>query len=286
LLLKRLLNVHTGILLLTCVAAPLLLSLTTGQKSSFLFLILTGTWALWRANKPFASGAIFGLIAFKPHLGIPVGLFMLFRKQWSFVLGCYFSVGLLMVASLMTGFDICTDYFCVTMGFSDYVQSGGYHLEQGFSLWSAWQLAVHDATIAKIATIVSSLAILAGTVYFLRRPSCHQGDNLSRSFSAMTIATVLVSPHLYAYDLAMLLLPAILLSDIAIRRQDNWQNFAPVIALAILLFGMNPLITFGAASGLNLGVPLMVVAWVFTLKSVQEETRAMEPAKATLSPAN
>ena len=287
LLLRRQLQLHTGFLLLSCLAAPVLLSLTTGQKSTVLLLILTATWAAWRKDKPFAAGAIFGLIAFKPHLGIPVGLFMLARKQWSFVMGCYFTVGCLIVGSLATGFDICTDYFSVTMGFTDYVQSGGYHLEQGFSLWSAWQLSVSDPTTAKILTTVSSLVILIGTIIVLRRSDCHRTANRARGFSAMIIATVLLAPHLYAYDLAILVLPALLLGNQAkgdAQNKRDAQNkgesldkatLVPVAALLIVLFGMNPLISIGSMTGLNLGVPLLVVAWAGALQLMQSKPAAV-----------
>jgi hypothetical protein len=258
------------------------LSLTTGQKSSLLLLILTATWALLRAEKPFASGAIFGLIAFKPHLGIPIGLFMLVRRQWSFVMGCYFTVGCLIVASFLTGFEICSDYFGVTMGFTDYVHNEGYHLEQGFSLWSFWQLALQDSRSAQVATLISSLLVLGGTAFSLRSTAAKsatkplaerlsdQRDPLARGFSAMTIATLLVAPHLYAYDLTMLLLPAVLLSDLAWRHPTDRATRVSLVALAIVLFGMYPLMVVAAATGWQLGVPLMLVAWVFVLRSTQD----------------
>ena len=274
--LKRSLNVHNGILLVACLAAPLLLSLTTGQKSSVLFFVLVSTFCLLRSNKPFLAGAAFGLIAFKPHLGIPIGLFMLARRQWSFVTGCLLMVGCLVVASLATGMDNCADYFSLTLGFTDYVHNGGYHLEQGFSLWSAWQLALSDRTLAKFFTVTFSLIVIGGTAFLLRKPECHQGDNLLRSFSAMILATVLVSPHLYAYDLAMLLVPTILLSHLAIRRMESLWQLVPVIALGIVLFGTNLLIQFAAVSGINLGVLLMIVAWGSILGSTRLKTVTQE----------
>jgi len=283
--LKRSLNVHHWLLLSACVAAPLLLSLTTGQKSSLLFLILTGTFCLMRADKPFLAGAFFGLIAFKPHLGIPIGLFMLIHRQWSFVIGCYITVGCLIVASLATGFDICTDFFGVTMGFTNYVHNGGYHLEQGFSLWSAWQLALSDREMAKILTIVTTLIVLAGTAFALRKKESLQGDQLLTSMSIMTIATVLVAPHLYAYDLAMLLLPLILLGHQLIQRfqtapSQSPGQYLPVAALAIVLLGMSPLIWLASFTGINFGVVLMFAAWA----SIVFGGRHCSPQHAMYSP--
>jgi hypothetical protein len=278
LVLRRCLPATAGWLLLACLTAPLLLSLSSGQKSSLLLLILTGTWALLHQRRPFTSGMVFGMIAFKPHLGIPVGLFMLVTRQWRFVGGCALTVSVLIAASLLTGLQNCSDYVGVVTGFADYVHHGGYHLEQGFSLWSFWQLAVGDDTLARIATLVCGSLVLGVTARSLSQPAAFQGDNLSRSFSAMTIATVLVAPHLYAYDLTMLLLPAILLGEMALRQPRQWLTILPLIALAILLFGMQGLVNLAAISRLNAGVPLMLGVWALTLIALKPQ-----PADQTTS---
>lgn len=273
---RRVTHLHIGLLLATCFSAPLLLSLTTGQKSTVLLLILATTFWAYRSNKKFLSGAVFGLIAFKPHLGVPIGLFMLFRREYSFVMGCYFSVFVLIVASLFTGFDVCTDYFAVVMGFSDYVQTGGYHLEKGFSLWSAWQLMANDPLVAKIGTIASSLIILGGTAWTLRKPERMQGDEALRSFSAMVMATVLVAPHLYGYDLTMLVLPALLLTQFFLnqRRAGTNVNLVAPALLAVLLVGMDGCSWVATQTGIQIGVILLAISWFLALRPFKYDTIA------------
>ena len=282
-IIRRVTRLHVGLVLASCLAAPLLLSLTTGQKSSVLLLILAATFWAYRENKKFLAGAVFGLIAFKPHLGVPIGLFMLARKEYSFVMGCYFSVFSLIVVSIFTGFDVCTDYFSVVMGFSEYVQTSGYHLEKGFSIWSAVQMGVSDPTVAKVATVVSSLAVLGGTAWILRKPERMQGDEALRSFSAMVMATVLVAPHLYGYDLTMLILPALLLTQFYLnqKRAGAKSNLIAPALLVVVLVGMDACSWLALHSGIQLGVVLLVASWFLALQPFKYEGMPVENSAVT-----
>jgi hypothetical protein len=77
----------------------------------------------------------------------------------------------------------------------------------------------------------------------------------------MIVATVLLSPHLYTYDLTVLLLP---LGLAAARRSIGFQPVrdpSPALLwLALFIFclaGLSPKVA--AATGIQLSVPLMVL---------------------------
>ncbi len=263
-LIGRTLNIHRIWILLPCLATPVLLSLSTGQKGTALLLILTCTWCLSRSKQPLAAGVIFGLIAFKPHLGIPIGLFMMARRQWSFAIGCWFTVLALVVCSLLTGFETCLGYFDVTLGFSDYIQNSGYRLEQAFSLWGSIQLAIDDSMMAKVATITMTAIVLLGTCWFLRRKDDSDHD-WSLSFSAMVLATVLVAPHLYTYDLTMLVLPAVLLGHRVFTGQRDWQSVTALCAIVAILFGASVFSQVASLTRIQIAVPLLLLAWALML---------------------
>ncbi|MGI9518143.1 MAG: glycosyltransferase family 87 protein [Pirellulaceae bacterium] len=285
LLLKRFVDIPTWLLLATCIASPVLLSLTTGQKATLLLLILTASFCLWKHGKPFAAGVVFGLIAFKPHLGLPIGLIMLARRETSFVMGTLVTLGLLIVGSGLTGAQVCMDYVDVCLGFGEYVQSVGYHLEQGYSFWSFWQLVLGDAAAARTVTMVSSMAVLLGVMWFVRKPEVREGDQALRAFSAMVIATVLVSPHLYTYDLTMLVLPLALLASLALRPGTDWHQYAAPAALTAVLLGSHFWTYLARLTGIQVAVPILVVTLAWILISMQwaprmATCRAVEPSAA------
>ncbi len=282
LLLQQATRLPTGLLLVVCITSPVLLSLTTGQKGTLLLLILTATFALWKNGKPFAAGAIFALIAFKPHLGLPIGLFMLVRREWSFVLGTFCALAFLIGGSLLTGMELCKDYIDVCLGFGQYVQSGGYHLEQGFSFWSFWQLALGEAMVARVATLACSLAVLLAVAWCVRRAAAlADGDQALRAFSAMVLATVLVSPHLYSYDLTMLVLPLGLLASLALRPAAASQDYVAPAALAAVLLGSNIWTGIARITAVQPGVLILVVALGGLLFRMQQAPGiATEPSGA------
>ena len=267
-LLKKYGTVPTAMLVVLCLSAPVLISLGSGQKGTLLLLILTASYCLFRANKPLASGVVFALIAFKPHLGLPIGLFMLASQQWRWVAGTIGGLLLLGVVSLLAGPSNCIDFVRVCLGFGDYVQSGGYRLEQGFSLWSGWQMLIADAQIAKGLTLASTAIVIIAAISYLKdRVSSVSQHDIPRVFAAMTLVTIVISPHLYVYDLTMLILPAGLLTRAALDQPACWQNWLPVGLIIGVMFGSYPLINFAALTGFQPGIVMLLAALVLVLRS-------------------
>jgi hypothetical protein len=80
----------------------------------------------------------------------------------------------------------------------------------------------------------------------------------------MVIVTAVTSPHLYLYDLTMLLLPIGLLAATALkskRHEKNYKAWVPVGVLALLLFASQAITMFATASSFQVGVVLLVAAW-------------------------
>ncbi len=285
-LLKYCANVPNPLLFVFCFSAPVLISLGSGQKGSLLLLILTASYGLFRANKPLASGVVFALIAFKPHLGLPIGLFMLASRQWSWVAGSLVGVLVLAVASFLSGPSLCIDYLRVCLGFGDYIQTGGYRLEQGFSLWSGWQMLIADSQIAKGMTLVSTAIVLVAAIGYLRDRVSGNKNEKAHIFAAMTLVTIVISPHLYVYDLTMLILPAGLLARTALDQPARWQNWLPVGLILGVMFGSYPLTQLAVATGFHPGAFLLLIALVLVLRSSRTGTlSADEPGTELVSTA-
>ena len=213
-LLNRYTKIPASILIVMCLSAPVIQSLNGGQKGTLLLLILTSSYVLLRNQRDLLSGLVFALIAFKPHLAIVIGLWMLVSRNWRWCVGAISGVAVLLIASFVSSPELMNGYVNVVLGFGDYVQSGGYNLHESFSLWSFWQLLLGNPTAAKTLTAISSMSLLGASLWYLRKETNQSQTDQSvssaefdRSFAAMVIVTILSSPHLYTYDLTMLLLP-------------------------------------------------------------------------------
>ena len=202
---------HWGKCLIASLAFyPILMCFNTAHKSILLLLILTSTFLLLHHRRSFSAGAIFGLIAFKPHLAILIGVAMLLKRQWQFVLGAIASAGTLVALSFVAGPDLCSDYFQQCLAFGDYSTNAGYQISESHTLLSALQLTVDKASLPALYYMLAGTGVLFVIValYWILRGTLETNSTRFRlQFSALVIATVLLSPHLYTYDLAILLLP-------------------------------------------------------------------------------
>ena len=217
---------------------PLLNCFNMGQKSTFLLLILSGTFVLLHRKRPFLAGAVFGLIVFKPHLGIVIGLTMLLNRQWKFGLGALGVVGIAFCCSWLNHPQLVRDYVGVVSEMSNYVQTGGYQLADSNSLWGATQLTFWwlPGNIVKVIAAALSLVVVALLWRIMQGKIETDSNRFARQFAAMVMAMVLLSPHFYGYDLTLLLLPMLLL--VSSTTPGSWRTHALDRRLGFVLLGI------------------------------------------------
>ena len=274
-LLNRYANVPAPILIVMCLAAPVIESLNAGQKGTLLLLIISASYVLLRQRRDLLSGLVFALIVFKPHLAIVPGIWMLVTKRWSWCAGAILGAAAVIIFSFLISPESISDYANVVLGFGDYVQSGGYNLNESFSCWSFWQQLVSNSSLAKVLTAVTSLLLLGVSLWSSRSQSGRSVSavEVDKSFAAMVIVTMITSPHLYAYDLTMLILPIGLLTRLALgtktasqpaeeglAQERNYTDWLPVGLLILAMFASGAIASFAARSGIQLGVLLLLAA--------------------------
>ena len=281
-IMNRFAAVPVLVLMVMCLSSPVIESLNAGQKGTLLLLILSASYVLLHHQRHFLSGLVFALIAFKPHLAIAIGLWMLVSKNWRWCAGAFSGVLVLMITCFVISPELTNEYVNVVSGFGNYVQSGGYNLHESFSLWSFWQQLVKNSVLAKVLTAITSLLVLGISLWTLRRPASqkHAPFEIDRSFAAMVVVTMITSPHLYTYDLTMLLLPIGLLTRIAVASKEtaseaaeiNYTQWQPTGLLMLLMFASGAITNFALSSGFQAGVVLLVTAWIMIMRPWFEAT--------------
>jgi len=252
-----------GWALLGCLAYhPLILSIYTCQNATLSLLILAACYALLRGGRPFASGAVFALLAFKPQLTIVIGLAMLCTRHWRFVGGAAVGGLMLLAASLAVSPSACLDYIRLAPTMSKWIDMPGMHLERMSCWYGFWRLAFAGQSLwyAQAATIVMSIATLVPLVYILRRPIDPRSPYFAVQYGALVLATVVLSPHLLTYDLTLLLLPVFLLATF--RSQDALDVSSRLPrSLALALFvAASVSWPVASATGVQIIVPLVTIA--------------------------
>ncbi len=246
-------------LLAAAAFAPVILSLSSGQKGTLLLLLFGSTFVLLDRKRPFLAGLVFGLVAFKPQLTLVVGFTMLFKRQWRFLAGGVTTGAVLVGLSFLAGADLCGDYFALVAGMGNYVQTGGYDLAEAHCWWGSTQLLLGGWPDGVVKGVVVALTLwtLALVVRVARRPFAYGSPTFALQFASLVVATLVTSPHLYTYDLTLLLLPLFLVASVALDPRHSLGRTLP--AVGVLLYvavGLSP--RLAAATGLQLSVLLML----------------------------
>jgi hypothetical protein len=242
---------------------PVIESLSSSQKGTLCLLLFTATLALWQRGRGVSAGIIFGLLAFKPQLALVIALAAMWKRDWRFIAGGLATGVALVALSLLVSVDASRAYIRFALGAGDYMQTSGYDLWKSHTVWGFGKLlAPHDAWLATSI----GFALASGTVYFAMRLIRGFGGRWDATsplfrlqFAGLLMVTVLLSPHLFTYDLTVLLLPMAIVLHEALTTQRSVREKRLAIGLTLLLFAL-PAISTGLAAryGLQLTVPLML----------------------------
>jgi hypothetical protein len=268
------------ILLASLFFTPTLLGIYSCQNAPLSLLILSATFFLLRRGRPLAAGAMFALLAFKPQLTVVIAGVMLWKKQWRF-LGGALLVGLILVgASLAVSPSATLAYLRLGPTLSQWIDLPNLPLAEMSSWRGFWRLllAGQSHQRSELVSTLCSLVTLLIMAWALRGRLFGTGNDFSYAFSLLVPTTVLISPHLLAYDLTLLLLPMTITLYARPLPLDRARD--PVwLATAALYFAATVSRWLAFAYGLQVVAPTMfvyiiVVWWMMRPK-------AEEPAPVT-----
>ncbi len=252
-------------LLATIVFFPVLLSINTAHKSAFLLLILASSYLLLFHKRPGYAGLVFGLIAFKPHLGLVIGFTMLFKRQWRFVAGCMTTVVFLIALSLLAGTELCADYFWQCISAGNYATNSGYRLAEAHHMLGALSLTLGtQSTLTTVACFSLTAILLTLVAQSMAGTIETSSPRFALQFSILVFATVLASPHFYPYDLTILLLPMALVFSQAAQVRGTRHVSRRLIVCCLVLYGLAGLSTNIAAT-INIQPTLVLIAAIVYL---------------------
>jgi hypothetical protein len=191
---------------------PVFAALLQGQDSILLLLIFSLTYIAFRKNQEFAVGCWLGLGLFRFHLVLPLMLILLLHRKRKALLGFLsVAVGLGLLSVGLVGWKEVLHY-------PAYVWSVEKSTALVASLISAMPNLrgfVHmffpwTRRVAVGVSVVSALLLLFTS---LRWDDSPLNQRFDLSFSLATVAIVLLSYHVLAHDLCLLLLPLLLLAN-------------------------------------------------------------------------
>ncbi|MGP0017326.1 MAG: glycosyltransferase family 87 protein [Candidatus Sulfotelmatobacter sp.] len=254
---------------------PLFHFFVRAQLSALVLACFTAAFLAFRADRTWLAGVALGFLIFKPQFLVALPLVLLLAHAWKPLTGLILAAGAqLVLARIYFGPAVMNAYFDTLWHMSRVIGASELSLApiQMHSLRSFWTLLIPWPEIALALYVLTSIVtvILAAAVWKSFAP-------LSLRFSALTLAAVLVNPHLFVYDL-LVLAPALLL--LADRTLANAQHSSsPTLRLLTYLAFVLPL--FGPLSRwshLQLSVPAFAaLLWILWRSSGTPDSGTPEP---------
>lgn len=177
-----------------------------GQTSALALACFTVAFLLLRDQREFAAGLALGCLVFKPQLGLAAAVVFIMTGGWRIVAGGAVSaVGQMAAGILYYGIDPFRSWLRTLWHVPALLSDFEPRPYQTHCLRTFWSMLLPWTGVSFALYAISAVVVLACTIAIWKR-----GVPLSLKYSALLLATVLISPHLTVYDL-VILAPAILL---------------------------------------------------------------------------
>jgi alpha-1,2-mannosyltransferase len=261
--------------LVLLVAAPgLHFMLGFVQISALALVCITGAFLALAAGRPLLAGFALGSLAFKPPLGIAIAVVLVGAGEWRMVLGAATAALVqLAIGCAYWGSWILGPYVSALgriPGVASGMEPHRYHMHSWRAFFDLLQL---PPRVSLAAYVVAALCTLLVALAAWRR----RGPLVLR-YAVLVLATILVDPHLYAYDLVVLVPVYMLLWDWSLADPD--RRFAGRFQWLLYACYFSPLFTPVADLGrIQLSVLLMTALAVVLYQSLRGE--AARPTTGT-----
>lgn len=232
-------NLHDfgGTVALVALAFPAFFHLIAwGQTSALALACFTVGFLLLRGQREFAAGLALGCLIFKPQLGLAAVVVSVFTGRWKLLAGAALSAAAeIAVGVAYYGVDPFRSWLRTLWHVPGLLTSFEPRLYQTHCLRTFWSMLVPWSGVALGLYVVSAAVVLMWTIALWRRQ-----EPLSLKYSALLLATVLVSPHLTVYDLVILAPAILLLTDWLISHPSAPQGTGTLIYLTCTLPLLGP----------------------------------------------
>ncbi len=239
---------------------PLFHFFVRGQLSPAVLLCFTAAGLAFLAGRDWLVGVALGFLVFKPQFLVAVPFVLILARAWRMFAGLAISAGAqLALTSLYFGPVVMRSYMRMLLHSAG--QPGSTELSlspiQMHSLRTFWELLIPWPRGVWILYALSSIAAVGMATAVWKSSSPR-----TLRFSALILASVLVNPHIYIYDLLALAPAFLLLADwlLAHPRHPSSRALSLLLYLAFVLPLFGPLSRW---THLQLSVPVFAALLCF-----------------------
>ena len=173
-------------------------------QNGFLTAALLGGGLLLLWSRPYLAGILFGLLSYKPQLGLLIPIALLAGRHWKATVTASLTVAVLTIfTTAIFGYAIWDGFFrCIQLSQRLIIEQGATGWYKLQSVYSAVRLAGGSNEFAYTLQAFSSIGAAAAVAWFWSRTG-----NKSVKATVLCCAIPLASPFVNDYDLTILALP-------------------------------------------------------------------------------
>jgi arabinofuranan 3-O-arabinosyltransferase len=243
---------------LLSVAAPAVFINTVGGQNGVWTAVLFGGGLVLLDRRPLAAGTLFGLLIYKPHLGVLLPLALIAGRRWqAFGAAAVTVVGLVVISAVLFGPDIWMSYARnVTALRHTILEDGAGVSHRMVSLFVLARRLGADVGIAYAVQAVAALVAAGVVVWAWSR------DLPASARNALTVlATFAATPYLQDYDLVVGAFVAVWVIGIA-----NASSLRAAFVAAALVLSV-PVVAapLAVATGIPVGAMMLAVAFALAM---------------------
>jgi len=204
-----------------------------GQTSALALACFVAAYFALRADRKFLAGLALGCLIYKPQLGLAAALVCLLAGEWKLIGGGLVSAAIQLAAAWgFYGPSPLLDWMHAMMQVPGQVRWLEPRPFQTHSLRTFWTMLLPWPRLSGAMYVISAVwATVAAAKCWRSRAA------LELRFSALLLATVLVSPHLTVYDLVILAPALLLLSQYASGSVSGTLRWLLYLTYALPLIG-------------------------------------------------
>ena len=243
---------------------PVFAGVSYGQNSLLSLAILAGTFVLLRAGRDTAAGVVLGGLLYKPQLVVVLALALLADRRWRTLVGLGVTGIALAGVSWTMSPPGARAYVALSHAFPTMLADPGFPTWNMHSVYSfCWLLAPGSPPLAGGLALAGSATVL---VIARRLQPAYTPPTLARWYAVALWATALASPHLFLYDLSILVLAGVLVW----RDEPLWLGGVAVLWVTLVFSGpLTRLQLEMTGAALQLSVPVLAVVGARLLRDAR-----------------
>jgi len=229
-------------------------------QNGFLTAALLGGALHWLDRRPWLSGVLIGLLAYKPQFGVLIPVALLAGGRWNTIGAAAATVAALVAVSFVTLGGGVWHAFADSMTFTQTVvlEPGGIgweKIQSAFSAMRMWGAGVRSAYAIQIALAL----MLAASLAWLWQSTAL----FDLKASALATATLLATPYVLDYDLVVLAVAIVFFVRHGMNRGFHDYEISLLAAAWVM-----PLLSRAIAgvTGIPLGLLVLLALYVFIVQ--------------------